>query len=227
MSVPEAATEDVSPALCDERVAEFTRVAEKYRSQLLSAARRFGPPDVDAEDVVQDALLRAYRSLAHFRNESRMETWIYKITQNSAREYLRRKKRRLDVPLEQSGSEGDGVFVFDPPDPAKDPEERQMYQEMQEILVREIEKLSFRCKQVFQLCIVKEIPQRAVAKRLNVGIVTVKARIFHAKKTLKRAVQSKAGRDRTMRRRCAAHPAGKQFRFIPKVNLPREPKEGR
>jgi len=186
---------------CHEAIAEFTRIASEYRSRLLLAARRFAPTGVDAEDVVQDALLKAYKSLAQFRDESQMKTWLYKITENSARDYWRRKKGRNDVSLEQAWNQGDSTLVLDPQDPARSPEEILLFKEMCSILIDEIENLSFGRRQVFKLCIFEELPQRIVAKRLSIQVVTVKARIFNARRGLKDSIQRRAregrGRKRT------------------------------
>jgi len=173
----------------DRRVATFIRASETYRSRLLSAAKRLAPSTEDAEDMVQDALLKAFRKLSQFRNESRMETWLYKITQNAARENLRRMRKRNDISLEQPRSDEEGPLVSDIADPGKDPEERYLLAEMQDILLHEVEALGPKCKQAFLLCMIEEFPQRAVAKQLKVRLATIKARIFHGKQTLKRAIR--------------------------------------
>jgi RNA polymerase sigma-70 factor, ECF subfamily len=185
-------TQNKPPAIADEKVVEFIKVAQQHRARLLSAARRMTPPSIDAEDVVQDALLKAYRNLAQFRNESRIETWLYKITQNCARECLRRQKGRIGVSLDQARNEVDSPFDMDIPDPGKDPEECFLLQEMKELTVKEIKKLSALCQQAFKLCIFDELPQRTAAKRLRVQTVTVKARISRGRRMLKRAIQSNA-----------------------------------
>lgn len=184
-----AGQEVVEPVNGDQRVITFIEAAERYRTRLLSVARRIAPPQVDPEDVVQDALLKGFRKLSQFRNESRMETWLYKITQNSARECMRRQKGLTDISIENGRDEGDGAVTWDIPDLSKDPEEQCLYREMQEILAKEIQGLAPKCRQAFMLCIFDEIPQRAVARRLKIEISTVKSRLFKGKQHLKRTIR--------------------------------------
>jgi len=189
-----ATADDPAPPSDDLKVAIFIKAAERYRTRLLSAARRIAPSHEDAEDMVQEALLKAFRKLSQFRNESRMETWLYKITQNSAHEYMRRhRKNQNDVSLLLSRNEDEPPIVWDIPDPAKDPEERCLLSEMQAILLRGVEELGPKCKHAFVLCIIDEVPQRTAAKRLKAKLPAVKARIFHGKQKLKRVIRSSRG----------------------------------
>lgn len=173
----------------DERVATFIETSERYRSRLLSAARRVAPTAEDAEDVVQDAMLKAYRKLSQFRNESRMETWLYTITQNSAHEYMRRQKHRNDVSLDQSWNEEETWPALNITDPRPNPEDDYRIGEVQAMLRQGLERLGPKCRQAIVLCILEDTPQQVVAQQLRVRPATVKARIFHGKQTLKRSIR--------------------------------------
>ncbi len=186
-SSSQARRDDILPAE-DQRVATFIDTSARYRARLLSAARRVAPTAEDAEDMVQDALMRAYRKLSQFRNESRMETWLYRITQNSAHEYLRRQKDRNDVSLDQPWNEEESWPSLNIPDPSMDPEEHCLLGERRAMLRDGLAKLGPKCRQAMVLCILEELPQRVAAKHLRVRSATVKARIFHGKQTLKRAI---------------------------------------
>ena len=185
----EALRQDVLLPVEDQRVATFVETAEKYRARLLSAARRIAPTAEDAEDMVQDAMLKAFRKLSQFRNESRMETWLYRITQNSAHEFMRRQKHRNDVSLDQPWNEEDTRPALDIPDPGLDPEEHHRLGEMQAMLHQGLGRMGPKCKQAIVLCILEETPQQVVAKQLRVRPATIKARIFHGKQTLKRSIR--------------------------------------
>lgn len=185
----EAVREEMLLPVEDERVATFIETSERYRSRLLSAARRIAPTAEDAEDMVQDALLKAFRKLSQFRNESRMETWLYTITQNSAHEYMRRHKHRNDVSLDQPWDEEETWPALNIPAPELNPEEHYRLSEMQGLLHEGLEKMGPKCRQAIMLCILEDAPQRAVAKRLRVRPATIKARIFHGKQMLRRSVR--------------------------------------
>lgn len=171
----------------DSKVADFVEAAEQRRPHLVRLARRVTPCIEEAEDIVQEALLRAYRNLPRFRGEARMTTWLQAIVQNAAREWLRQKKNVLLLPIERQGDAENAPFEF--PDPGRTPEESCQRAEMRSILRREMEKLSAGCRRAVQLCIFEEASQRAAAQEMNVSVVAVKARIFTAKRLLRESIQ--------------------------------------
>ena len=89
---------NISPSLpldeivWENRVASFVQAAERRRAYYLRLARRVTPCHQEAEDIVQDALLRAFRNLPQFRGEAQMTTWLQTIVQNAAREWLRERR---------------------------------------------------------------------------------------------------------------------------------------
>lgn len=71
----------------------FELLVRKYRPRLISLASRYTHDACDAEDVVQEALVKAYRGLRDFRGECAFYTWLYRITINSARNVLQSRVR--------------------------------------------------------------------------------------------------------------------------------------
>lgn len=178
---------DTDGAPWENKVANFVEAAERRRAHLVRVARRVTPCDEEAEDIVQEALLRAYRSLPRFRGDAQMTTWLQAIVQNAAREWLREQKGQVLLPLERRSD--DGCVPLDLPDPARTPEECCQHSEMQRILRSELEKLSTGCRRAVQLCVLEDTPQRTAAQALDVSVVAVKARIFTAKRLLRQAIR--------------------------------------
>jgi RNA polymerase sigma-70 factor, ECF subfamily len=172
----------------ESKVADFVEAAEQRRGHLLRLARRVTPCNEEAEDIVQEALLRAYRNLPRFRGEARMSTWLQAIVQNAAREWLREQKGRVLLPLERQTDRESVPFEF--PDPGPTPEEIYEAEEMRRILRRETRKLSKNCRRAVQLCIFEETPQQTAARKLDVSVVAIKARIFTAKRLLRQAMRN-------------------------------------
>jgi RNA polymerase sigma-70 factor, ECF subfamily len=166
----------------------FVEVAEQQRAQLLWLAQRITPYREEAEDIVQEALLKAFRSLAQFRGDAKMSTWLRAIVQNTARDWLRNQKGRVYLPLEPMNQADGGAVPCDFPHPAENPEQCCEREEMERLLRTEIEKLSTISKRAIQLCVLEEFSHRAAANALNVSVITVKSRVFSAKQRLKRAV---------------------------------------
>jgi len=84
----------------------FEELARQLERPLYRHALRITGRDVDAEDVVQDALLSAWRSLASFEGTS-FRAWIFRIATNRALDRLRAKKRRPELPLDPPGDDSD------------------------------------------------------------------------------------------------------------------------
>lgn len=174
------------------KLLNFLRVAEENRAKLLRMAERVTHCREDAEDVLQYALLRAWLNLSQFREEAKMSTWLGTIVQNSAREYLRRRRGFTFISVDPY-SPDDRAVVRDITDPARNPEEYRQWRETEEILYSEIDKLVPYCRSVVQMCVLREIPQREVAQSLNVSVATIKSRMFRSKQLLRRAVRERYG----------------------------------
>ncbi len=176
----------------DTKVKDFVEAAQQRRAHLVRLARRVTPCNEEAEDIVQEALLRAFRNLPHFRGEARMSTWLQAIVQNAAREWLRQRKNIILLPIERQGDADTGPIEF--PDPGRTPEESCQQAEMRHMLRNEMEKLSAGCRRAVELCIFEEASQRTAAQEMKVSVVAVKARIFTAKRLLRESMGKMDGR---------------------------------
>lgn len=191
------------------RILEFLETAERRRPQLLRMARRLTNSTEDAEDVLQEAFMKAFKALAKFRGESQMSSWLGAIVQNTAHEHLRSRRNRVFVSIEYLNRQDNEVVEIDLPDPGKNPEEACQTREVENILREEVSKLGLVCRRAIELCVLDERPQLAVANSLNLSVATMKSRVFRGKRILGRAVSRRLGTpDRTLaivgehRKRC-------------------------
>jgi RNA polymerase sigma-70 factor, ECF subfamily len=180
----------------EDKLGMFIKTAEQQRSQLLWLAQRITPFREEAEDIVQEALLKAFRNLAQFRGDAQMTTWLRAIVQNTARDWLRNQKGRVYLPLEQTNPADGSPLTFDFPHPGENPEQRCEREEMEWLVRGEIEKLSSVSRRAIQLCLLEELSHRAAANALNVSVITIKSRVFSGKQRLKRAVHMQIARRR-------------------------------
>jgi len=93
-------TEAISHGIVDapeatEAHAAFVAFVEKHRDQAYRVARGMMPTHEAADDVLQDALLRAYRSLDRYRRDAQLDTWLYRIVMNAALNELRAQRPRV------------------------------------------------------------------------------------------------------------------------------------
>jgi RNA polymerase sigma-70 factor (ECF subfamily) len=175
------------------RLATFVQVAEQNRRQLLWLAQRMTGDRDEAEDVVQEALLRAFKSLPRFRGESQMATWLGVIVNNAGREWLRDRKGRVFLSLEYVRNPDDQPILMDFPDPGRNPEQCCVRKEIDDILLSEIDGLNSVCKNTIKMCAIEESSHRETARALGVTVGAIKSRIFHGKRMLKRAVNMRTG----------------------------------
>ena len=153
------------------RIQEFLETAERRRPQLLRMARRLTNSNEDAEDIVQEALMKAYRALAKFRGESQMSSWLGAIVQNTAHEHLRSRRNRVFVSIEYLNRQDNEVVEIDLPDPGRNPEETWQGKEMENILREEVGKLGMVCRRAIELCVLDESPQLAAAQSDRKSVV--------------------------------------------------------
>lgn len=175
------------------KLARFTQVAEQRRAQFLWLAQRITHDLNEAEDVVQEALFKAFKYLPQFRGESQMSTWLVVIVKNAGREWVRNQKGRVYLSMEHAHNPDEEPIVREFTDPEKDPEQRFVHKEMNEILHTEIERLNSACKSTIQMCAIEESSHREAANALGVSLAAVKSRVFRGKRLLKRAVCLRTG----------------------------------
>ena len=183
------------PSTCsyEEKLAALQHIADEGRGLLIGMALRMTANRDDAEDIVQEALLRAFKNLPQFRRESKMATWLCVIVQNIGRERLRKHKGVVSISLGHDRATGDDPAVFDLPDPGRTPEQLCERREMENILLSEIERMNSVCKSTIQMCALEELPHIEVANALGVSLFNVKSRLFNGRRMLRRALQLRIG----------------------------------
>jgi RNA polymerase sigma-70 factor (ECF subfamily) len=181
------------PCVWDSKLVTFAEVAERRRTQLLWLAQRITNNREEAEDILQEALLKAFKNLAQFRGEAQMGTWITVIVQNTGREWLRKRKGHVCLPLEEVRNRDDVPLVLDFPDPGRNPEQCYEHDEMEGILLSEIDALHSVSKRAIEMCVLEEHSHREAANALGVNVFTIKSRVFHGKRMLRRAVCRRVG----------------------------------
>ena len=179
---------DTDVPLRDGRIEEFLETAERRRPQLLRMARRMTQCNEDAEDILQEAFLKAFKALAKFRGESQMSSWLGAIVQNTAHEHLRSRRNRVFVSIEYLCKKDNEVVEIDLPDPGRNPEETWQSKELENILHEEVSKLGQVCRRAIEMCVLEEHPQLAAARSLNLSVATMKSRVFRGKRILGRSL---------------------------------------
>ena len=142
-------------------------------------ARRLTGNDDDARDVVQEAYLRAYRSLERFRGEARFSTWLYRITANCASTHLGRRR----APPPRGAGRRRLVVVESRPD--LDPSARADASDLRDRISGPSRSLPPKLRAVVVLRDVYDLPHEAIAAELGISESAAKVRLHRARRKLK------------------------------------------
>jgi len=166
----------------------FRAIMQKHNQRLFRVARAVVNNDDEAEDILQDAYLKAFAAIALFRGESGLNTWLTTITLNEARGRLRR--RRPGESLEVMEANGDRIIPFPGMAEIADPEAEAVRSETRRLLERAIDGLTDEFRIVFMLREVEGLSVEETAAQLDINPQTVRTRLFRARQSLRQSLVS-------------------------------------
>jgi RNA polymerase sigma-70 factor (ECF subfamily) len=165
---------------------EFERQALVHLDAMYGAAYRLTRNPRDAEDLVQDALLRAYRFWDSFQQDSNCKAWLLRIVTNTfINEYQRRKRSRevLDAATsEQSAT--DGVLVHADANDKQSPEKAMLLSSVSDDVQRALEQLPDDFRTAVILCDMQGLSYKEIAEIMECPVGTVMSRLFRGRKLL-------------------------------------------
>jgi len=159
----------------------FGELVQRTHADTYALARRLVSNDDDALDVVQDAYLRAYRSLSKFRGDAQFTTWMYRITANCASTYLGRRRRH------QHGDLGEIAEVADPR-PENDPAAAADSSTLRDRLEEAVAALPPRLRAVVVLRDIYDMSHSEIAEELGISESAAKVRLHRARRRLRAEV---------------------------------------
>jgi RNA polymerase sigma-70 factor (ECF subfamily) len=165
--------------------AAFREIMRRNNRRLFRAARGIIGSDWEAEEVVQDAYVRAFRALAAFRQEAALGTWLMRIVINEAQGRLR--GRRETLPLAEVDEKTAGEIVQFPG--GADPESQVAVGQIRILLEGAVDRLPAPFREVFILRQVEGLSTEETARALCIAPETVKTRLHRARSRLRRSLQ--------------------------------------
>ena len=166
----------------------FDALVRQYEHQVLRLALHLTGSEHDAEDIYQEAFLKAYRYIGNFRFECSFYTWIYRIVTNLCLDQLRRRKTRREdhaVVVDRSGDEVDLLAAVSDnrsfSNPARELDRKVLGEKIQNAL----EKLTPRERMVFELKHYQGLRLRTIGEMLHTTEETAKNTLFRATKKLR------------------------------------------
>lgn len=164
---------------------EYSRLVDAYYSKIYRLAIRMLNQQQDAEDVLQETFLKAYRGLKSFDGRSKISTWLFRIATNEALMVIRRKHPEMvsiDEPVETEEGEQEPLQIIDW---CCLPEEELLSEETRERLDAAVQKLPERLRVVFLLRDMNDLSTHETAEVLGLSDTAVKTRLSRARLRLR------------------------------------------
>lgn len=180
-------------------VVAFEQLIKKYDRNVFRIAQHITQNREDAEDVVQDAFLKAYQKLDQFQGNSKFYTWIVRIAVNEALMKLRKRKSDKLVSMDEDVETDEGTITREFADWSPNPEQQYNQAELNDILSRTIQGLPASFRTVFVLRDVEGLSTEETAEMLGLSVPAVKSRLLRARlqlrERLSRHFKTKKGND--------------------------------
>ena len=167
----------------------FSRLIDNYKSMVYNLAYRMSNNAHEAEDISQEAFMRAYQSLAHFNPSYKFSTWLYQITLNIVRDKYKKKEIdyvSLDTPVET----GDSEFYHQPADLTNNPEQIFSQRENLQAIQQAIYSLPLKYREVIVLRHLQDLSYIEISNILKLPQGTVKVHLYRAREQLRKILKT-------------------------------------
>jgi RNA polymerase sigma-70 factor (ECF subfamily) len=166
-------------------VTAYDTLVRKYERQLFRIAQHITQNREDAEDVMQDAFLKAYEKLDQFQGNSKFYTWLVRIAVNESLMRLRKRRTGRVVSMDDEIVTEEGSVPRDFADWAPNPEQNYNQAELAEILKKTVQGLPEGFRVVFVLRDVDGLSTEETAEALGLSVPAVKSRLLRARLQLR------------------------------------------
>ena len=161
----------------------FENLVMENQKNVYNLALKMTGSEEDAQDISQDAFIRAYRRLGSFRGDSRFSVWLYRLTYNLCVDFLRKRPRDKVISLTYE-DEGEESHDLEIPDMRNLPEDSLIRRELRETIAKSINELSPPHKEILVLREITEMSYGDISETLRISEGTVKSRLARARLNL-------------------------------------------
>ncbi len=172
-------------------IAAFEQLIESYQKKIFNIALRMLGNYDDAGDLTQEVLIRIYKSIKSFKEQSSFSTWIYRITTNVCLDEIRKRKNRKVISLDEEIKLDDGDMKRQIESDEPSPEETAETEDLKKIVNEAIANLNEEHRIVIILRDIQGLSYEEIAEALNCPEGTVKSRINRARQALKNILAPK------------------------------------
>ncbi len=162
----------------------FRELCRQNMGRVFRSIARIVKNHADAEDALQDSLIRAFVHIQRFDRRSSFSTWLTRIGINSALMILRKTQQRRETSANLMDSEENTRWQWDFADVTLNPEEHCLLNDMKRTLDHAISRLPLHLRVVAELRLIKNLSLQEIAATLNISIPAAKTRLFRAKRRI-------------------------------------------
>ncbi len=166
----------------------FAEIVDIYKDKIYQLCYRMLGNSHEAEDIAQEAFIRAYVNINSYDMDKKFSTWLYRIATNLTIDRIRKKKPDYYLDAEVTGTEGLTMYSQVAADVAL-PEDQVETMELQEMIQKEILKLPDKYRSVIVLKYIDELSLIEISEILNLPIGTVKTRIHRGREALRKQLR--------------------------------------
>ena len=176
----------------------FNQLVRRWERPIFALAYRTLGREEDARDVVQDAFLRAYRGLPRFKGEAKFSSWLYRITLNLCRDWIRRERRAPIVPT-PAGADPN-AFADEQVSPSVSVEELGGRRQMSDAVARALAELPEDQRTAILMKEYHGLTFQEIADTLQCPLSTVKTRLYQGLSVLRRRLERRQAEQASLRR---------------------------
>ena len=169
--------------------AAFKEIVESAQGLVYNTALGIVQSPEDAEDVTQEVFVQLYESIKTFKGESKLSTWLYRITVSKAMDHLRKKKRKKRFAYVQSLFGANDQLVHDPPDfvhPGVSLDNKEKAKE----LFKAIDQLPAKQKIAFTLNRIEGLSYQEISEIMSLTVASVESLLHRARKNLRKNLET-------------------------------------
>jgi RNA polymerase sigma-70 factor, ECF subfamily len=179
----------VSAAKSGDAVA-FVELSKRHSNMILRQAYRIVKNWQDAEDVLQESLMRAFLHLKEFEERCSFSSWLTRIAINFSLMTLRKRRGNIEISMEVIDDDHGIQYRWEPRDPAESPESHYSRREREELLQGAIRQLPPTLRQVVQMKLIDGRSGEEVSQTLGISLPAAKSRLARAKTALRVSLAS-------------------------------------
>ncbi|MET1249521.1 MULTISPECIES: RNA polymerase sigma factor SigW [Sporolactobacillus] len=170
----------------------FAELVERYKNSVFAICLRMVGNAQEAEDLSQEAFIRAYNHIDQYDHERKFSTWLFRIATNLSIDFLRRRKSNISLDAVVPGTEGLSLNAM-LPDQTEQPEELAVRKETEEMVQNEIKKLPEKYRSAVVLKYIEDLSLKEISEIMDIPVGTVKTRIHRGREMLRKMMMAGGG----------------------------------